>query len=374
MGTLTSREQADALCTVIALGFIINSRDNNSYVIFQDGEEDKDKETANQHLLLRAKLEKLAGSKASFEFTQQRAVDKSKHPIILAQTNYSKLQPDIAEEEISLFNRLEDKINRELDIPLKGAYVGGLLTTSKTELLKPSILYWYDPKHRSISERDARDLQVAESSALSVTNAVMNFLNSELGKGKTLKRGGTLVSWADEPSLSAGMSNLPTGSQLFASVHGMTQSIIHYHGANNYKENVSIELALGKDTCKVASCIPCSIFMSANEIPASATHFGRGDNWNFPHYVLKQIQLCSTEKDWQALPDYVRKWIKYVLDAYDAGNACFTGKVGFNAPDGLQFVFDLNRRDIPQMFLEALTFESPFLDKMLRTLEFVTEK
>lgn len=382
MGILTTPEQADALCTVIALGYIIGAKGKNTYIVFEEGKKANDDVTKEQHDLLRAELAKLAG-KDLLEFKTQRRVDKSKQPIILAHTDYSVLQPDIAEDELLIFSQLEKAINEDENISLKGAYVGGALTTSKTELLDPSVLYWYNPKYRELSKADSEKLKSAESSALSVTKAVQGFLGEVFKDGKTLKHGGARVSQPSERPLSADISNMQTGAQLFASVHGMTQSIIHYSRTNNKKEQVNIELALGRDTCKVASCIPCSMFMLANETPASATHFGRGDNWNFTPEVFELIREYSQNDNFHHLPGYAQKWVICVQDAYKAGKACFkkhqdslTTKDNWVRDDeNLSFALDFDcenskeMQQIPQLFLEALTFEGSFLNKMLNTLK-----
>ena len=394
MCTLTSREQADALCTVITLGYIVSAKDKspkNSYIIFQEGDALKDKATEDQHRKLLAKLARLAAPEDLFEFTMQRATDKSKHPIILAHTRYSALQPDIAQDDLSIFGQLEKKINDDTKISLKGAYVGGSITTSKTELLDPSILYWYDQGCREISQKDAGDLINSGNNALAVTEAVQGFLGETFKGSKPLEHNGMLVyqaperplsaavsgrahglaliSKSSEPPLSSDMSDRPTAGKLFASVHGMTQAIIHYSRTNDAKERVNMELALGKDTCKVASCIPCSIFMWANETPASATHFGRGDNWNFPHDVFEKIRKYAKTGDLMSLPIFARNWVACVQNAYDVGKKYFpTGQNSWISED-LRSVLGFGSAKVPQLFLEALTFESSFLDKMLSTLK-----
>lgn len=382
MGILTTPGQADALCTVIALGYIIGSKEKNTYIIFEEGKKASDDLTKEQHSLLRAKLAKLAG-KDLLEFKTQRAIDKFKQPLIFAHTGYSTLQPDIAQDELLVFGQLEKEINENENISLKGAYVGGALTTSKTELLDPSILYWYDPKYRKPSKADSEKLKSAESNASSVTKIVQNFLEEVFKDGQTLKHGGARVSQPPERPLSADISNKSTGAQLFASVHGMTQSIIHYSRTNDKKERVNIELALGRDTCKVASCIPCSMFMSANETPASATHFGRGDNWNFPPSVFELIREYSQTDNFYNLPNYAQKWVICVQNAYKAGKACFenykksltTKDNWIEGDENLSFALQFKCENsgemqiIPQLFLEALTFESSFLNKMLSTLK-----
>lgn len=386
MGILDTKELADALCTVIALGFIIKSKDDhpsNSYIIFHEGKGQEDKDTEHQHLQLQAKLAKLTNSKDLLEFKTQIASNKSNQPIIMAQTKKSVMQGDFTDKERAIFNRLEEEIKdytvkNDPKIPLKGAYVGGILSVSNAELLDPSILYWYEPDYRKFSSEEseeAKKLRIEKSynNALSVTETVQDFLGSVFSEGHTLKHGGTLIRRPDKRPLDAKLDK-PTGADLFASVHGMTQSIIHYSGSSD-PNKVNIELALSRDTCKVASCIPCSIFMWANKTPATATHFGRGDNWNFPPNVFELIRKCSCSNYLTTLAGYpyAINWMEHVWTAYNTGSACIKMKLGSKTPKDLDDATKLSQEKIPQMFLEALTHEGSFLDKMLSTLKNVPD-
>ncbi len=112
MGMLNTPGQADALCTVIALGFIISSEGqlkDHSYIIYLDGTDD-DAEY-RRHRQLEAKLAKLTGMKKLFDPKPQTPGGKSRQPVILAQTNRSVLQGEIMEHEKAIFKILEDKVN-----------------------------------------------------------------------------------------------------------------------------------------------------------------------------------------------------------------------------------------------------------------------
>lgn len=172
------------------------------------------------------------------------------------------------------------------------------------------------------------------------------------------------------------MPETTENANLFASIHGMTQSIFHYGGTID-SSKVNMELALSEDTSKVASCIPCSMFMWANGVPATATHFGRGDNWNFPSAVVREMKKCAGPNDGGALRGLpsVRNWMNLVWVSYDAGSRCLTeyfGKAESAPSAAMAHALGLNGQEtynkIPLMFLEALTFESSFLNKMLNVL------
>lgn len=82
--------QVDALCTVIALGFIISSESqfkNHSYIIYLDGTDDDDEYWRQEA--------KLAGTEKLFDPEPQTSGGKARQPVILAQTNRSVLQGEI---------------------------------------------------------------------------------------------------------------------------------------------------------------------------------------------------------------------------------------------------------------------------------------
>jgi hypothetical protein len=49
-----------------------------------------------------------------------------------------------------------------------------------------------------------------------------------------------------------------------------------------------VEIAVGKQTTKLASCFGCAIFMEANGYPASATHLGFSQSW-MPSYLCEEL-------------------------------------------------------------------------------------
>jgi hypothetical protein len=63
-------------------------------------------------------------------------------------------------------------------------------------------------------------------------------------------------------------------------VHGMVQAIydVRWRKAGN-----AHEIAVGKETTKLASCLHCALFMEANNLAASAIHLDRGESWTVEH-------------------------------------------------------------------------------------------
>jgi hypothetical protein len=92
-------------------------------------------------------------------------------------------------------------------------------------------------------------------------------------------------------------------------------------GAETQKA-VPCEIAAGAVTKKLASCIPCTLFMVANGYRPSAIHLGRGESWG-PLY--EPYPVGSPESD--AVRQLNNKWYKkcwdwlstgtLILDAYD---------------------------------------------------------
>lgn len=79
-----------------------------------------------------------------------------------------------------------------------------------------------------------------------------------------------------------GWTGLNTG-HIVGYVHGMIQAIYDVAGHDKGKGGTPYEIAVGKETTKLASCIPCTLFMEATGNPASAVHLGRGESWCILH-------------------------------------------------------------------------------------------
>jgi hypothetical protein len=90
---------------------------------------------------------------------------------------------------------------------------------------------------------------------------------------------------------------------------------------------------------------------------ATSTHLGRGDNWAIPDFSLEKKTLQTGLKD---------VWRTAIIGHYQNGlKLC---KSGFGSINGMKTKIDASGAPIPDIFLEALTFEGSFLDKMWATL------
>lgn len=342
-----NHDLADALCAIIACGFIDRmdalrsakaSGDKITDFIYGDsGEEDRYDQLAGA--LARA------GIRVNFKIPPA----KKDTPFILAKTRKltEGVQKGLQEDMKNWSTTLEVAVDRVDGDKLRGAYLGGYSNVSTTKVLGVSDLYQYKPCFcgADVCSREP-ELKKAYESAQAVTNAVVEHLRGFHPSMKGV--------WPVPEELQPVEEPYHT-QHLFASVHGMTRAIARFSPLTDIDtQSVRFELALGSATSKVASCIPCSLLMAAVGQPATATHLGRGDNWNFP-------------KD---MDSYIRgKWAKYVADCYSLGAEklkCWTK--GSLLSGWFQENMNVTADKLPDMFLEALTYESAFITKLERAL------
>ncbi len=90
-----------------------------------------------------------------------------------------------------------------------------------------------------------------------------------------------------EPEVEGGMVQQPytidKDGNVVGYTHGMIQAV--YDATQRGPWCTPFEIAVGKQTTKMASCFTCSIFMYAAGFPPSAIHLGQGASW-VPFYEL----------------------------------------------------------------------------------------
>jgi hypothetical protein len=69
----------------------------------------------------------------------------------------------------------------------------------------------------------------------------------------------------------------PTVDDIATYPHGMIQAIYKAYGLG--PSCTPYEIAVGDQTKKMASCLPCTFFMVATGYPPSSIHLGRGGSW-----------------------------------------------------------------------------------------------
>jgi hypothetical protein len=116
------------------------------------------------------------------------------------------------------------------------------------------------------------------------------------------------------------------GTDVIGYTHGMIQAI---YDVVWKKGGTPYEIAVGKDTTKLASCFACSVFMEATGHPASSTHLGRGESWTIISPTVKPG--AASADPWlesnlttqhAAYAECDKKWYEYVKTILTLGAAC----------------------------------------------------
>lgn len=344
---ILNKQLSDTLCSIIATGFL--KRNSGSKCIH---EPDKKR---NHELLKRFMKNNFS---IQIELDEMKAYKPAEGSIVAQSPRAESGQTENINDDLSfMINKIEarvKKIKSEKGITnsLRGAYIGGIYDTSKLELLGPSELWQYSPEYREVDDAVER----AYRNAKEVSNNVIEILNSMIGEKLSDK---IRLSIARETSITEEY----TAGKLFASVHGMTRSICTYAGA--YNTPTILELALSEDTNKVGSCIPCALFMKSYGKPASAIHLGRGDNWNFPQELRSGSGMDQKYKRWEEEVYTCYTEGKDLINQYydEKNDEKCRGKM----TQWREARVAENKEMIAKLFLEALTFESSFIEKLLAT-------
>jgi hypothetical protein len=352
-----TQETADALCTIITLGFVASEIEQRGNITFEyDNLNDQ-----QNYAEVAAIFANLGAPVIVQESSSQTLM-----PFILG----TNLPPALTQNFIDSLINTSNAVGIMMGFAAgpnapRGAYIGLTFTVDAATgvpvpgdeplIYGPSALEQYPPVYRQVTDNSVGNSYQA---AMGHTNAAAAAVAA--GNGNNL-------------AVAAPFNDPYVPGRLFGSCHGMIRAMAMqpapagpYVGVGNTQ--VYAELALGNNTRKVSSCLPCAMFMSSFGMPASSIHLGRGDNWNLPGDV------------WPAVHD---AWEDSIAMYYARGISLFDPLVLFN--HGPQFDrrvanFDDYIRaeicvlppdninhELSEIFLEALTFESPFLERIIRT-------
>ncbi|MDR1176589.1 MAG: hypothetical protein LBK83_14090 [Treponema sp.] len=350
MAFLTN-ETADALCTIIALGFAASEIEQNGNITFEfdvPGDRPDYVEAAAVFTDLGVPV------------TIQQSPSQTLMPFILG----TNLPPALTQNFIDSLINTSGVVRNMMALAAgpnapRGAYIGITFTVGAATgvpipgddplVFGPSALEQYAPVYRQVTDNSVGNAYQAAVLHINAAAAAV-----AAGNGNNL-------------AVAAPFNDPYVPGRLFGSCHGMIRAMAvqpapagPYAGVGNTQ--VYAELALGDNTSKVSSCLPCAMFMSSFGMPASSIHLGRGDNWKLPGDVS---QLVYTT------------WADSILTHYARGISLFNPVVLFNR-GAMNFdnyianqicVLPPNNinQEIPEIFLEALTFESSFLDKIINT-------
>lgn len=332
---------ANALCTAVVVGYAIDATDSRF--------EYTDDESVHED------IRKTLGA-LGVTIQIGKSERKSTFPMIAAKCNAAptaKQAGVVMDYETKASAYMEarlERLRKEGDLPpIRGAYLGGYSTPSRIHLVGVSSLDLYEAKYRKV---DGGAVRGAYEQGSKVTRFVDEWL-LELTQERTggLKISGLPVDAPDIPPAPRYREG-----HLFKSYHGMTKALDRFwRDVDAAKNGIFFEIALGPDTNKVSSCFPCCTFMTSAGHPPTSTHLGRGDNWNIP-------SQCGLRGRWE---ENVEKWFRKGRGAMQKSKVMQRSKEKKEILAALQ---RLNAR-IPEVFLEALTFEEKFTNRILNTLE-----
>jgi hypothetical protein len=349
--TSLSEKSADALCTIIVLGYSATLKS----VRF---EYDKDEEI-ELYNKIRTKFAKL-----KVTITIGKSEEKIGFPLIVGKTGSVAMYDDPnhkqAKLELSEVHNFAKSLEQQVDkdkspepkkISFYGAYVGGFASISTVDIIGASDLSLYKGKYRTLKDDDT-SVQKSYEGAKKISNAVIKAINEYFNRGP-VKEGGLKIR---NQYMNEEVKEDYKKGHLFKSYHGMVKAMTNFMHIFKRTENFFFEIALTKDTSKVSSCFPCATFMQANNNPPTSIHLGRGDNWSIPDGA-----------------DYLKKpWEKCIIDWYKKGMEILGNKSSTSQGiiEWKNFVKENSIIDevIPTVFLESLTFEKKFTDRINGTL------
>lgn len=373
-----NKEQADALCAIIALGFLADKNTLGIPCIYDDAADKDIHDELTQILRLygitinpylqNAKDSATGQKNIPFIYALSEDEAHNENDILAIQLEFENIL-DIAQLMETSADSIVDPNHPD---DFRGAYIGGFIDFEQRQLslLGPSSLYTR-PYH--YIKPDGTDWSIIYDSYAHVTTALRDLLINCSGTlSSDANIGGAYSKIIVSPDVTTQLihsgepedrEHLIAKSRTIASCHGLVTSI--YHHAHNPHPGICIEFSLSNGTCKPASCIPCAIFASSQKKPASHFHFGRGDFWNLPEPSIRSELDLNREKE--------DAWCTFVIDCCKEGYNRIL-KVE-NIPPATQemgtiigTVLEKNPSIIPDLFLDALIFEGSFAKKIKNSL------
>lgn len=352
MDTIT-KEISDVVCTAITLGHIVQFKHTNNKNI-QIVCESEDDEKAHNTL-----KDTLSTYGCNIDVCKIMPNERKELLITAKDRTYTSESLKKYTEDINRrLQKYNQMINKEKGSAiLYGAYIGGKynVVDEVLQLLCPSQLI-IKPKNYELDGITYNQLQTKYGENIKTINDIISALNSVKEKDITLK--------LDEIKIVDNEAKI-TDKDIFGSVHGLINAIIHYNIYNSTdKDSIACELACSDDTTKVGSCVPCSIFASSNKTPANYTHFGRGDYWNLPQKSEGYNALGMKRGEWET---YVIECFKTGIDIVNTMADKHNENIK-TAINTINTICNVNTDKIPELFLHSLMFEGKFIEKINRVI------
>lgn len=357
-----NERQAKALASIITIGFIkelTDVGDNYRGTMFQ-----YDEEVIPLEYIQTAQIFNDLGIPVNFT----RSASHNDFPLIMAKPQGEGNDPlrsvsetyDQVRHLFDQFDRTAREVEEEDNVDggagkqtaPYGAYIGGVLQSSSDcayTLIGPTNLMLYAPLFGHVRNNKLDDFNKASLEVGKAISVIKTVVDKQAGAGAWTVNYDILDALTDAQGYSEKL--------LFGSIHGMVISMLRYPYLTG--KETHFEYALSPRTTKVSSCIPCSMFMYANGRPATSTHLGRGDFWNFPHPNNGRFPRQDAQR---------ANWEHGIIKWYNIGLAVLSENGAFVYPNLQEFREPVTYKEhIPQMFLEALTFPGSFTQKIIDT-------
>ncbi|MCL2187973.1 MAG: hypothetical protein FWB87_04335 [Defluviitaleaceae bacterium] len=372
-----NRRTADALCTVITVGFLqLNQRrdaQNSAITNFlAEGDFNYENHQPIDHTALQIQMTDMNPQLGALFPRIEEQVNKREHPFIYARREGI----DDIVRQIILDNRMQpltenlERFARENRQNFPGAYIGGTLgpinNNVNLTLYAPSLLYQYAyPNYINVDDEYVNAATRTVNSFVDASESLLRIFSLLSGSAIDLN-GDTINFHYTENQLNQmadQILNIVVNNEYaLASVHGLITSLVEAPPYELNADRFNVELALGTKTKKVASCIPCSIFSMAQGAPPSFAHFGRGDYWNLPQNIPNEMR---------------HNWEAFVANCYVQGMQLLSPAIRVNILDNFFFQRlddELNAGNIGyigDVFISSLTFPGGFIGRMSNTLNLI---
>ena len=164
----------------------------------------------------------------------------------------------------------------------------------------------------------------------------------------------------------------PTIDDIAIYTHGMIQAIYKAYALG--PSCTPYEIAVGDLTKKMASCLPCTLFMVAAGYPPNSTHLGRGESWA-PLYETynpgghaepnERAVIRDLNNAWYAV---CREFITLGLQILDDGHVAEDHRLSRDAVDNYLAANTGHGPVAAILFLDAVSLHDTETDRINRTL------
>ncbi len=155
--------------------------------------------------------------------------------------------------------------------------------------------------------------------------------------------------------------------------HGMIQAIYKAYGCGPNCE--PYEIAVGDLTKKMASCLPCTLFMYATGYPPTSIHLGRGESWtplfqpynpNGPTGDHESAVIRDLNNSWY---EKCLEWLKMGLEILDDSHITEGHRASRDAVSNYLSTHRADKTVGGVLILDAVTIHAGELDRISRTLK-----